>query len=73
MEDSLVPKLEGIEGVASVQVSGQQVEEVEFSFKEDKLKEYGLDEDTVKQVIQGSDVTTPLGLYTFGNKENLSL
>ncbi|WP_372402514.1 surfactin resistance protein SrfP [Bacillus spizizenii] len=69
VEDSLVPKLEGIEGVASVQVSGQQVEEVEFSFKEDKLKEYGLDEDTVKQVIQGSDVTTPLGLYTFGNKE----
>lgn len=69
VEDSLVPKLEGLEGVASVQVSGQQVEEVEFSFKEDKLKEYGLDEDTVKQVIQGSDVTTPLGLYTFGNKE----
>ncbi len=69
VEDSLVSKLEGIEGVASVQVSGQQVEEVEFSFKEDKLKEYGLDEDTVKQVIQGSDVTTPLGLYTFGNEE----
>ncbi|MEC1732425.1 surfactin resistance protein SrfP [Bacillus mojavensis] len=69
VEDSLVSKLEGIEGVASVQVSGQQVEEVEFSFKEDKLKEHGLDEDTVKQVIQGSDVTTPLGLYTFGNKE----
>nr|WGD86312.1 efflux RND transporter permease subunit [Bacillus subtilis] len=41
VEDSLVSKLEGIEGVASVQVSGQQVEEVEFSFKEDKLKEYG--------------------------------
>ncbi|MEG7335890.1 surfactin resistance protein SrfP [Bacillus sp. 0102A] len=69
VEDSLVTKLEGIEGVASVQVSGQQVEEVEFSFKEDKLKDYGLDEDTVKQVIQGSDVTTPLGLYTFGNQE----
>ncbi|MEK4376922.1 surfactin resistance protein SrfP [Bacillus sp. FSL R5-0434] len=69
VEDSLVPKLEGTEGVASVQVSGQQVEEVEFSFKEDKMKEYGLDEDTVKQVIQGSDVTTPLGLYTFGKEE----
>ncbi|KUP39846.1 surfactin resistance protein SrfP [Bacillus halotolerans] len=69
VEDSLVPKLEGTEGVASVQVSGQQVEEVEFSFKEDKLKEYNLDEDTVKQVIQGSDVTTPLGLYTFGKEE----
>ncbi|KKB74142.1 MULTISPECIES: efflux RND transporter permease subunit [Bacillus] len=69
VENSLVPKLEGIEGVASVQVSGQQVEEVEFSFKEDKMKKYGLDKDTVKQVIQGSNVTTPLGLYTFGNKE----
>ncbi|MGN9863936.1 efflux RND transporter permease subunit [Bacillus swezeyi] len=69
VEDGLVPKLEGVEGAASVQVSGQQVEEVEFSFKEDKMKEYGLDEDTVKQVIQGSDVTTPLGLYTFGNEE----
>ncbi|MCY8474623.1 surfactin resistance protein SrfP [Bacillus halotolerans] len=69
VEDSLVPKLEGTEGVASVQVSGQQVEEVEFSFKEDKMKEYNLDEDTVKQVIQGSDVTTPLGLYTFGKEE----
>lgn len=34
------------------------------------MKEYGLDEDTVKKVIQGSDVNTPLGLYTFGNKEN---
>ena len=69
VEDSLLTKLEGLEGVASVQLSGQQVEEVEFSFKKDKLKQYGLDEDTVKQVIQGSDVTTPLGLYTFGNEE----
>lgn len=33
------------------------------------MKQYGLDEDTVKQVIQGSDVTTPLGLYTFGKEE----
>ncbi|MDI5789161.1 hypothetical protein PO124_14195 [Bacillus licheniformis] len=36
------------------------------------MKQYGLDEDTVKQVIQGSDVTTPLGLYTFGKEENRS-
>ncbi|WP_376414971.1 efflux RND transporter permease subunit, partial [Streptomyces sp. NPDC055954] len=69
VENTLVPKLEGIQGVASVQVSGQQEEQVEFSFKDKKMKEYGLDEDTVKKVIQGSDVNTPLGLYTFGNKE----
>ena len=39
------------------------------SLSKTKMKEYGLDEDTVKKVIQGSDVNTPLGLYTFGNKE----
>lgn len=36
VENTLVPKLEGIQGVASVQVSGQQEEQVEFSFKDKK-------------------------------------
>ena len=33
VEDSLLTKLEGLEGVASVQLSGQQVEEVESARK----------------------------------------
>ena len=33
------------------------------------MKEYGLDEDTVQNMIKGSDVNVPLGLYTFGNKQ----
>ncbi|PLR66055.1 efflux RND transporter permease subunit [Bacillus sp. UMB0893] len=68
-EDEIVPALKGLEGVSSVQVSGQQVEEVQFTFKEDKMKEYGLDEETVQNMIKGSDVKFPLGLYTFGDKE----
>lgn len=68
-EDEIVPALKGLEGVSSVQVSGQQVEEVQFSFKEDKMKEYGLDEETIQNIIKGSDVKFPLGLYTFGDKE----
>jgi HAE1 family hydrophobic/amphiphilic exporter-1 len=68
-EDEMVPAIKGLEGVSSVQVSGQQVEEVQFSFKEEKLKEYGLDEETVQNIIKGSDVNFPLGLYTFGDKE----
>jgi HAE1 family hydrophobic/amphiphilic exporter-1 len=68
-EDEIVPAIKGLEGVSSVGVSGQQVEEVQFSFKEEKLEEYGLDEETVQNIIKGSDVNFPLGLYTFGDKE----
>jgi len=69
VEDDLVPSLEGLDGVSSVEASGQQIKEVEFSFKQKKLKEYGLDEETVQNMIKGSDVNVPLGLYTFGNKQ----
>lgn len=69
VEDDIVPSLKGLDGVSSVQVSGQQVEEVQFTFKEDKLEEYNLDQETVQNIIKGADVNFPLGLYTFGEKE----
>lgn len=69
VENDLIPSLQGLDGVSSVEASGQQIKEVEFSFKQKKLKEYGLDEETVQNMIKGSDVNVPLGLYTFGNKQ----
>ena len=64
-EENIIPELEGIEGVSTVQISGQQVDEVQLKFNQSKLKQYGLTEDTVKNLIKASDVTIPLGLYTF--------
>ncbi|MFP5113273.1 efflux RND transporter permease subunit [Bacillaceae bacterium C204] len=64
-EEDIVPELEGIEGVSTVQISGQQVDEVQLKFNQTKLKQYGLSEETVKNLIKASDVTIPLGLYTF--------
>lgn len=69
VEKSIVPGLKGLDGVASVQISGQQVDEVQLVFKQDKMKELGLSEDTVKNIIKGSDVSLPLGLYTFKDTE----
>lgn len=69
VEKNFVPGLKGLDGVASVQISGQQVDEVQLVFKKDKMKELGLSEDTVKNVIKGSDVSLPLGLYTFKDTE----
>ncbi|PLT30693.1 efflux RND transporter permease subunit [Peribacillus deserti] len=65
VKEKIAPALEGIDGVSSVQISGQQVDEVELKFDQDKMKQLGLDEETVKNIIKGSDVTLPLGLYTF--------
>lgn len=69
VEKNVVPGLKGLDGVASVQISGQQVDEVQLVFKKDKMKELGLSEDTVKNVIKGSDISLPLGLYTFKDTE----
>ncbi|MGG3641345.1 efflux RND transporter permease subunit [Bacillus gobiensis] len=69
MEDEIVPAIEGLDGVSSVQISGQQVKEVKLTYDQEALEENGLTEDTVKNVIQGSNVSMPLGLFTFGNSE----
>ncbi len=69
VENTLVPKLESIEGVSSASISGQQIEEIQLQFDEKKMKELGLEEDTVKMLIQGSDVNMPLGLFQFGDTE----
>jgi len=69
VKEKIAPALKGIDGVADVQISGQQVEEVQLTFKENKLKQLGLSEDTVKGIIQGSDVRMPLGLFTFKDQE----
>jgi hydrophobic/amphiphilic exporter-1 (mainly G- bacteria), HAE1 family len=68
-EKDIVPELEGIEGVSSVQISGQQINEVQLTFDQNKLKQYGLNEETIKNIIKGSDITLPLGLHTFDDTQ----
>ncbi|KWX87145.1 Swarming motility protein SwrC [Paenibacillus riograndensis] len=63
-ENDIRPALEDIEGVASVQIAGQYVKEVTLKFNQDKLKQYGLTEDTIKGIVQGSSLRVPLGLFT---------
>ncbi len=62
-ENDIRPALEDLEGVASVQIAGQYVKEVTLKFDQDKLKEYGLTEDTIKGIVQGSSIRVPLGLF----------
>ncbi|UNK18135.1 efflux RND transporter permease subunit [Paenibacillus sp. N3/727] len=62
-ENDIVPKLEDLDGVASLQVSGQFVNEVQLKFNQKKMDELGLTEDTVKGIVQGSALYAPLGLF----------
>lgn len=68
VENDVLPALEGIDGVADVQITGQQLKKVTMDFDEEQLKKYGLSQDTIQQIIQGSDITFPLGLTNFDGK-----
>lgn len=66
IEREVIPALEGINGVAKIQMSGQQLNEVAIRFDEDKMAQYGLNDEKIQQTIQGSNITFPLGLTDFG-------
>lgn len=69
VEDVLIPKIDKIEGVASTTITGQHIEEVEFTYDKAKMEQLGLTEDTVKQMIQASNLSVSLGLYKFDEGE----
>lgn len=69
VEDILVPKIEKIDGVASVTITGQHIEEVDLTYDEAKMAQYGLTEDKVKEMIQASNMAVSLGLYEFKEGE----
>ncbi|MED4452073.1 efflux RND transporter permease subunit [Metabacillus fastidiosus] len=69
VEESLLPKLKKIDGVATATTSGQHIDEVDVVYNEEKMSELGLTEDKVKQVIQASNQSVSLGLYEFEKDE----
>ncbi len=69
VEEILLPKITKIDGVASATITGQHIEEVQLEYNEEKMAELGLTEDTVKQMIQASDLAVSLGLYEFEEGE----
>ncbi|MFJ5717119.1 efflux RND transporter permease subunit [Neobacillus sp. NPDC093127] len=69
VQESLLPKIEKIEGVASATITGQHIEEVDLTYNKAKLAEFGLTEDKVKQMIQASNLSVSLGLYQFKESE----
>lgn len=65
VENILLPKIEKIDGVASATITGQHIEQISFTYDTAKMEALGLTEDTVKQMVQASDMAISLGLYDF--------
>ncbi|RYL95625.1 efflux RND transporter permease subunit [Sporolactobacillus sp. THM7-4] len=69
VRNDLLPAVEGVNGVSSVTLSGEETESIQIAFKDSQLKKYGLNQDTVVNLIKGDSVSTPSGLYTIDNKQ----
>lgn len=69
VEDILLPKIQKLEGVASADITGQHIEEVQLTYDDAKMAALGITTDDVKQMIQASDLAVSLGLYEFEEGE----
>ncbi|SFH94642.1 hydrophobic/amphiphilic exporter-1, HAE1 family [Tindallia magadiensis] len=65
-EDVIKPRLERVSGVASVEVTGDYIHEIEVKVNEQRLNAYGLDISSIAQVIQASNLNRPGGTVERG-------
>ncbi|MFC5652058.1 efflux RND transporter permease subunit [Paenibacillus solisilvae] len=69
VEEEIKPSLEGINGIGTVTISGQQMKEVQLTFKKDRMQQLGLSEDTVKAIVQASAIKAPMGIFEIDKSE----
>lgn len=69
VRDVIVPRVERIEGVASVNVAGGIEREVSVVVREGELEKYGLSIEMLTQIIGASNLNLPGGQIKSGNKE----
>lgn len=68
-EDVIKPRLERLEGVASVDISGGYEKQVEVNLNQEKLKGYGLSIDYIAQIIGAENLNLPGGEVRKGKQE----
>ncbi|MBO8126598.1 MAG: efflux RND transporter permease subunit [Firmicutes bacterium] len=66
-EDEIKPRIERVEGVASVSVSGGQTRIIEVDVDQEKLNAYGLSLQSIVQTLQAENLNLPGGEVRSGN------
>lgn len=72
LEDTVVPALEGVKGVAKVDISGATDEYLRIVLNEARLEQYGLSISSVASAIAAADFDMPVGTVTVGT-QNVAL
>ncbi len=69
INESVVPELEKISGVAQVEVQGGSEEYIKVELNEMLMNQYGLTMDSISQMISTIDFSYPIGNVTQGNQD----
>lgn len=70
--EKIEPELEKINGASKVNIMGEQTEEIHVILNQEKLKQYGLDIQTISSLIKFSNTNLPIGITTL-DKLNYSI
>ncbi len=68
INESIVPEFEKLSGVASVDVAGGQEEYISIQLMEDRLRQYGLDIDTISALLSTANFSIPAGDADMGTQ-----
>ncbi|RKL67101.1 MFS transporter [Salipaludibacillus neizhouensis] len=67
LADDLSMELSKLDGIASIDMTGQEGDEIQVQLDQDALEEFGLDQSNVVQMIQAHNVTSPGGIVESGD------
>ncbi len=68
VEDSIIPNLERLDGVASVSISGGYENEVSIYTDSAKMNGYGLSIDYIANILRATNISIPSGQIEYGSK-----
>lgn len=71
LETTVIPKLEKIDGISNLTVSGKEMKEINMKWNEEKLNEIGMSKSDVKGYVQAAITNMPLGLFNFADEERV--
>ena len=69
IEDTIIPELEALGGVASVSVSGISSTYMRIVLDETKMEQYNISAESVRSAITAYDFSMPLGTVNMGSQE----
>jgi len=68
MDNEISDRIERLNGVASVSITGGRETEVQVVVKQEKLRGYGITESTLSGILASENSNTPMGSISQGNK-----